>query len=46
MEQEERGRATGRLQEESWNEATMAWTQVVAAETEGKRADPRKFSEK
>lgn len=30
----------------SWNEAIMARTQVVAVETEGKRADPRKVSEK
>lgn len=43
MEQEETGRATSRLLEGSWNEATMAWTQVVAVETEGKRESEKIF---
>lgn len=29
-----------------WNEATMLQTKLVAVETEGKRANPRKISEK
>jgi hypothetical protein len=45
VEQEKAGRGTSRLLEETTNEATMAWTQLVAVETEGKRADPRKSSE-
>lgn len=45
VEQEDTGRGTGKLLEESQNEATMAWTQVVAVETEGK-SGPKKISEK
>ena len=41
-ERESDRQATGRSQ----NEATMAWAQVAAVETEGERAGPGKFSEK
>lgn len=41
-DRESNRQVTGRVR----NEATMARTQLVSVETEGKRADPRKFSEK
>lgn len=42
MEQQETGREPGRLPEESQHETTMAWTQVVAMETEGEENRSKK----
>lgn len=43
LEQEETGRATGRLPEGYRNAVTMAWTQEVAVETEGKESRSKKM---